>query len=81
MYVLRGSCISCNYGTKPARLDCVRDHGVLMGGLAVLNCKDCNQSNIHNFGSCMCLESRYINKKVNGKPLPMTAAVHPDGDG
>lgn len=79
-YALRGSKIKCSYGTKTALLDCARDHGVLMGSQPVLTCKDCTKSNIYNFGSCMCPETLYISKKVNGKPLPMTAAVHPNGE-
>ncbi len=78
-YALRGSIIKCNYGFKAARLDCISDHGVLMGRWPVLTCRDCNISNIHNFDSCMCPEVLYMNKKVNNKPLPMTAAVHPNG--
>lgn len=78
-YALRGSKIKCSYGTKTALLDCTKDHGVLMESQPVLTCWDCGKSNIYNFGSCMCPEKLYMSKKVNGKPLPMTGAVFPDG--
>ncbi len=77
-YALRGSKIKCSYGTKTALLDCVKDHGVLMGSQPVSTCRDCGKSNIYNFGSCMCPERLYMSKK-DGKLLPMTGSVFPDG--
>lgn len=73
-YALRGSKITCQYGTKPALLDMQTDYGVLMGDQPVMTCADCRQSNIHNFGSCMCPESLYMGR------VDMTAAFHPNGE-
>lgn len=74
-YVLRGSKLSCIYGTKPALLDTLEDHGIYMGNIPVMACNDCKQANIHNFGSCMCPESMYENRG-----LPMTVEVHQNGE-
>lgn len=74
-YVLRGSKITCQYGTKPAVLDSLIDHGIYRGTMPVMTCMDCRRWNIHNFGSCMCPESHYMNR------LPMTGPVHSNGEG
>ena len=73
-YVLRGSKIRCRYGTKPALMDTISDHGVYMHGIPVMTCRDCRSWNIHNFGSCMCPESLYENR------LPMPAERNARGE-
>ena len=30
-YVIRGSVLTCQYGTKAVRIDCTEDHGVYVG--------------------------------------------------
>lgn len=61
-YVTRGSKMTCTYGTKPALLDALIDHGVYKGALPVMTCMDCRLENLHNFGSCMCPEITYRRK-------------------
>ncbi len=73
-YVLRGSKMTCWYGTKPVLLDTQEDHGVYMGKIPVMACSDCSRRNIHTFGSCMCPEVVYE------KRLPMTPPVHRNGE-
>ena len=75
LYAIRGSKLMCLYGTKPALLDTLEDHGVYVGNMPVMACNDCRQANIHNFGSCMCPESMY-----EKRGLPMTVEVHPNGE-
>jgi hypothetical protein len=72
-YALRGSVLSCQYGTKYAKLDCLKDHGVYKGKNPVLAITDCAESNIHNFGSCLCPESNYAGR------LPMTVGQDSNG--
>lgn len=72
-YVLLGSVLSCQYGTKYARMDIIEDYGVYKGNLPVMTCIDCKNDNIHNFGSCMCPESNYKGR------LPMSGSVHLNG--
>lgn len=69
-YVLRGTKLSCTYGTKLAVMDTIEDNGIYKGRMPVMLCKDCKEDNLHNFGFCRCPESRYINK------LPMTVNSH-----
>lgn len=73
-YVLRGSKLTCRYGTRPVLLDTREDHGVYLGNMPVMTCSDCNRRNIYNFGSCLCPEWMYE------KRLPMTPPVHPNGE-
>ncbi|WP_349672870.1 PAAR-like protein [Lacrimispora sp.] len=68
-YVLRESVISCQYGTKYAKLDCEEDHGVYKHMKPVMAITDCANNNIHNFGSCLCPEANYVGR------LPMTNEV------
>jgi hypothetical protein len=72
-YALRGSVLSCQYGTKYAKLDCLKDHGVYKGKNPVMAITDCAESNIHNFGSCLCPESNYAGR------LPMTIGQDSNG--
>lgn len=72
-YASRGSKLVCQYGTKPALLDTLEDHGVYAGTRPVMTCADCERVNLHDFGSCMCPERFYENR------LPMTVAVHKNG--
>lgn len=72
-YASRGSKLVCQYGTKPALLDTLEDHGVYAGTRPVMTCTDCERVNLHDFGSCMCPESFYENR------LPMTVPVHRNG--
>lgn len=72
-YVIRGSVLSCEYGTKEVRIDCVEDHGVYVGTAPLMTCGDCQHTNIHEFGSCMCPESNYVGR------LPMTPGFFMDG--
>lgn len=72
-YASRGSKLVCQYGTKPALLDTLMDHGVYAGTRPVMTCLDCRKENLHDFGSCMCPERLYKGR------LPMTVAVHRDG--
>jgi|GEM_PF-2497505 len=65
-YTLRGSKLSCSYGTDYSLLDTVQDHGIYKGNLPVLTTIDCGKSNICDFGSCLCPESNYAGR------LPMT---------
>ena len=65
-YTLRGSKLSCSYGTDYSLLDTVQDHGIYKGNLPVLTTIDCSKSNICDFGSCLCPESNYAGR------LPMT---------
>ena len=65
-YTLRGSKLSCSYGTDYSLLDTVQDHGIYKGELPVLTTIDCGKSNICDFGSCLCPESNYAGR------LPMT---------
>jgi len=68
-YVLRESVLSCQYGTKYAKLDCEEDHGVYKYMKPVMAITDCANNNIHNFGSCLCPEANYVGR------LPMTNEV------
>lgn len=68
-YVLRESVLSCQYGTKYAKLDCEEDHGVYKHMKPVMAITDCANNNIHNFGSCLCPEANYVGR------LPMTNEV------
>ena len=61
-YVIRGSVLSCEYGTKEVRIDCTEDHGVYVGTAPLMTCGDCQHTNIHEFGSCMCPESNYAGR-------------------
>lgn len=61
-YVLRRSVLSCDYGTKYALLDLLKDHGILEGDLAVCTIKDSKVENIHDFGVCKCPEKFYKDK-------------------
>lgn len=72
-YVLQGSILSCQYGTKLSKLDCLEDHGVYSGGNPVMTISDCADSNIHSFGSCLCPEKNYEGR------LPMTVAQDSKG--
>lgn len=72
-YASRGSKLVCQYGTKPALLDTLEDHGVYAGTRPVMTCADCERVNLHDFGSCMCPERFYENR------LPMTVPVHRNG--
>ena len=54
-YVLRESVLSCQYGTKYAKLDCEEDHGVYKHMKPVMAITDCVNNNIHNFGSSYVL--------------------------
>lgn len=72
-YAIRGSKLVCQYGTKPALLDTLMDHGVYAGTRPVMTCLDCRKENLHDFGSCMCPERLYKDR------LPMTVAVHRNG--
>ena len=72
-YASRGSKLVCQYGTKPALLDTLVDHGVYAGTRPVMTCADCREENLHDFGSCMCPERFYEDR------LPMTVAVHQNG--
>jgi hypothetical protein len=72
-YVLQGSILSCQYGTKLSKLDCLEDHGVYSGGNPVMTISDCAVSNIHSFGSCLCPEKNYEGR------LPMTVAQDSKG--
>ena len=72
-YASRGSKLVCQYGTKPALLDTLVDHGVYAGTRPVMTCADCKEENLHDFGSCMCPERFYEDR------LPMTVAVHQNG--
>ena len=65
-YVLRGSKLSCSYGTSYSLLDTAQDHGIYKEDLAVLTTIDSGKSNICDFGSCLCPESNYVGR------LPMT---------
>ena len=65
-YTLRGSKLSCSYGTEYSLLDTSQDHGIYKGNLPVLTTIDCSKSNICGFGSCLCPESNYAGR------LPMT---------
>ena len=67
-YVLRGSKLCCQYGTKPAQLDCIGDNGIMMVGHPVLTTISCTTENIHDFGACLCPEENYRGR------LPMTIA-------
>ena len=73
-YVVRGSILKCHFGTKPALLDTIWDHGVYMDDIPVMTCKDCRSENIHNFGSCMCPEKMYEHR------LPMPAFSNSHGE-
>lgn len=74
-YVLRGSVIRCQYGTRSVFLDLPEDYGIVQGRFRfpVMTCHDCMPDNIYDFGSCLCPESNYSGR------LPMTAASRPDG--
>lgn len=72
-YASRGSKLVCQYGTKPALLDTLVDHGVYAGTRPVMTCADCREENLHDFGSCMCPERFYEDR------LPMTVAIHQNG--
>lgn len=65
-YVLRGSKLQCQYGTRRVLLDCLEDYGICKSGLPFLTTQDCKIENIHNFGSCLCPEENYLGR------LPMT---------
>ena len=71
-YVIRGSVLSCEYGTREVRIDCTEDHGVYVGNAPLMTCGDCQHTNIHEFGSCRCPESNYAGR------LPMTPGFFPD---
>jgi len=68
-YVLRGSKLSCSYGTSYSLLDTAQDHGIYKEDLAVLTTIDSGKSNICDFGSCLCPESNYVGR------LPMTVGT------
>ncbi|WP_143320638.1 hypothetical protein [Clostridium sp. HBUAS56010] len=68
-YALRESILFCQYGSRYAKLDCIEDHGVYRGVNPVMTITDCSESNIHNFGSCLCPEANYAGR------LPMTNEV------
>lgn len=72
-YVPQGSILSCQYGTKLSKLDCLEDHGVYSRGYPVMTISDCAVSNIHSFGSCLCPEKNYEGR------LPMTVAQDSKG--
>lgn len=72
-YVLRGSILSCSYGTDYSCLDLVLDHGIYNGNVPVLTTVDCGKANIAPFGSCLCPESNYSGR------LSMNPGVHSDG--
>lgn len=61
-YVTRGSVLSCEFGTNPVYMDCIEDHGVYVGSDPLMTCEDCLQSNVHEFGSCMCPETNYTGR-------------------
>ena len=65
-YVLRGSKLQCQYGTRRVLLDCLEDYGICKSGFPFLTTQDCKIENIHNFGSCLCPEKNYLGR------LPMT---------
>jgi len=72
-YTLRGSKLSCSYGTDYSLLDTALDHGIYKGKLSVLTTIDCGKSNICGFGSCLCPESNYAGH------LPMTTSKGKNG--
>ncbi|GLC81730.1 PAAR-like protein [Lacrimispora brassicae] len=72
-YALRGSILSCSYGTESSLLDLTLDHGIYKGNLPVMTTIDTGKSNIHHFGSCLCPESTYKGR------LPMTPAIREGG--
>lgn len=72
-YVTRGSVLSCEFGTNPVYMDCIEDHGVYVGSDPLMTCGDCQQSNVHEFGSCMCPETNYAGR------LPMSPECWLDG--
>lgn len=68
-YVLRGSKIGCQYGTKEnVLIDIYKDHGVVWGmtQFPLVTIEDCRPDNIHHFGYCKCPETQYAGR------LPMT---------
>lgn len=71
-YVIRGSVLTCQYGTKEVRIDCAEDHGVYVGSAPLMTCEDCQHSNIYEFGSCRCPEAKYVGR------LPVTPSFFPD---
>lgn len=58
-YALRGSVLSCRYGTKYALLDLLEDYGIVKDDSPVCTVKDVRVENIHDFGSCLCPERLY----------------------
>ncbi|WP_143320603.1 PAAR-like protein [Clostridium sp. HBUAS56010] len=66
-YALRGSKLSCSYGSDYSLFDIDQDHGIYKGKLPVMTTIDSGKTNIYYFGSCLCSETNYAGR------LPMTA--------
>ncbi|GLC81720.1 PAAR-like protein [Lacrimispora brassicae] len=72
-YALRGSKLSCSYGTDYSLLDASQDHGIYKENSPVMTTIDSGKSNIYHFGSCLCPESNYKGR------LPMTVGTLKNG--
>ncbi|WP_460644179.1 PAAR-like protein [Lacrimispora brassicae] len=66
---MRGSKLSCSYGTDYSLLDTSQDHGIYKENPPVMTTIDGGKSNIYHFGSCLCPEFNYTGH------LPMTVGT------